>query len=204
MANHGPHDAYPGWTGNEIATLRSLFPSGSWKEMLEAFPTRTRGAINQFARKSLSLRRTNNRKEKWTAEECAILRRVYPSVSDAELMRHIPRHTLIAIQRQASVLKVLRPRREAREHQRYVHPIIQQLYQARLDRGIRREKLGKKLGYAYGQVLGWELGKTSPEFRAVAEWASALGMEIILRPMLTELPSVVTPLSKSKLMAGRA
>lgn len=205
MANFGKgRRPYPQWTAEEVATLRRLLPRASWPEILAALPGHTRLAIWQKGHNVEKIQREINKREKWTVEEIAILRRAYPSESDDELCRSLPRHSLIAIQRQASSLRILRPRHEARSHGRRVHPIIQRLYRLRLAKHMRRPELAKKLGYAHGQLLGWELGKTNPEFRIVAEWAQALGLQIILQDAPPkELPVVISLPDRKRLMAGR-
>ena len=182
MANYGKgRQPFPEWSDDELETLERLFPAAPWATLLKALPGRTRGAIWQKGKNVQKLARNINKKAPWTKDEIKTVRRLYPIASDAELLLALPKHTLIAIQRQASSMRVLRPRAEAREHDRVVLPIIQQLYKARLEQHMLRPALAKKLGYAHGQILAWELGKTNPEFRVVIDWAEALGFEIALR-----------------------
>lgn len=182
MANHGKGRLpYPEWSDDELETLEHLFPIAPWPTLLKALPGRTRGSIWQKGKNVQKLPREINKRLPWTKDESETIRRLYPVASDAELCSALPRHTFIAIQRYASSLRILRPRAEAREHVRTVLPIIEQLYKARLARHMRRPALAKKLGYAHGQILAWELGKTNPEFRVVIDWAQALGFEVALR-----------------------
>ncbi len=182
MANYGKgRQPFPEWSDDELETLEQLFPTAPWPALLKAFPGRTRGAIWQKGKNVQKLVRNINKKAPWTKDEIKTVCRLYPIASDAELLQALPRHTLIAIQRQASSLRVLRPRAEAREHDRVVLPIIEKLYRARLAQHMLRPELAKRLGYAHGQILAWELGKTNPEFRVVIDWAQALGFEIALR-----------------------
>jgi two-component system cell cycle response regulator CtrA len=182
MANYGKgRQPYLEWSEAERLTLYRLFANAPWPELLAALPGRTRQAIWQKGKCVEKLVRKINKRVPWNKAEIEALRRLYPVASDAELVKALPRHTLIAIQRQASSMRVLRPRAEAREHGRVVLSIIEQLYKARLAQHMRRPELADKLGYAVGQILAWELGKTNPEFRVVIDWAQALGFEIILR-----------------------
>jgi hypothetical protein len=203
MANFGARAAYQEWSDVEIDRLYDLFPCAPWPELLAALPGRTRAANWQMGKKVLKLTREINRRPKWTTEEMMILRRTYAVASDRALKDALPRHSFTAIQKQGAALKILRPRQEARHHRRFVHPIIVQLYEERRRQHLKRVHLGKKLGYAHGQILGWELGKTKPEFVIVCDWAQALGLEIIARrPEVPEMIVVAYP-EKHRLMGGR-
>lgn len=205
MANFGAHGGYPKWTDAEIALLRELFPRTPWPELAAAFPGRSRQAVQQMAKATLKLKREINRREKWTSDETIILRRLYPTVSDDELRDAFPRHTFLAIQRQASALKIMRPRMEARHHGRFVHPIIVHLHEERKKQHLNRVQLSKKIGYTHGAILKWELGHTKPDFVMLCDWAQALGLEIIVRKQLEAPESIVIPYpEKRRLMAGRA
>ena len=182
MTNYGKgRKPYPEWTEAEIATLRRLFPGASWPELLAALPGRTRRSIWQKGKNVEKIVRKINRKVPWTRGDDDVLRKNYQTASDAELKRLLPNHTFTAIQRRGSYLKIYRLRPEARTHERIVLPIVKRLYEIRLAKHMRRPELAKKLGYAHGQILAWELGKTNPEFRIVVDWAQALGLEIVLR-----------------------
>lgn len=204
MANYGAHGGYPKWSEAERSLLRELFPRTPWRELVAAFPRRTRQAIQQMGKNVLKLRREINRREKWTTDEIIILRRVYPVVTDDDLKTTFPRHSLIAIQRMASDLGVRRPRWEARQHKRFVHPVIIKLYEERRRQRLNRVQLGKLCGHGPGQILAWELGKAAPEFAAICDVAQALGLEIIVRKPET-IDAVVIPYpDKQRLMGGRA
>jgi hypothetical protein len=204
MANYGAHGGYPKWTEAERSLLRELFPRTPWPALVTAFPGRTRQAILQMGRNVLKIKREINRREKWTTDEIIILRRVYPVVTDDELKATFPRHSFIAVQRMASELGVLRPRWEARQHKRFVHPVIIKLYEERRRQRLNRVQLGKIAGHHQNQILGWELGKTQPDFAAVCDVAQALGLEIVVRKPET-IEAVVIPYpEKRQLMGGRA
>lgn len=204
MANFGSRPAYDEWSDAEMETLRDLFPRAPWPELKAALPSRTKGAIWQKGKNVLKLKREINRREKWTTDEIIILQRIYPVVTDAELLETFAGRSLIAIQRMASDLRVLRPRPEARQHKRFVHPVVVRLYEERRRQHLNRVQLGKKSGHHQNQILGWELGKTQPDFAAVCDLAEALGLEIIVRkPEAIEMVVIPYP-DKRRLMGGRA
>ncbi len=204
MSNFGPRSAYPGWSASETNLLRELFPRAAWPELLAALPSRTRQAIWRMGKNVLKLRREVNRKERWTLDEDMVLRQQYPVASDDILKGYLPRHSFTAIQRRASELWVMRPRHEARQHRRFVHPAILQLYEERHRQHLNRTQFAKVLGYGAGQILSWELGKTSPEFRVLCDWAQALGIEIVVKRPIEKPEAIVIPYpTKRQLMSGR-
>lgn len=203
MANCSKRLAYEEWSDAELDRLYDLFPCTSWPELLAALPRRTRSAIWQMGKNVLKLSRNINLRPKWTTDENIILRRIYPIASDEELKTAFPRHSFEAIQRKASELKVMRPRVEARNHGRFVHPIIAGLYEERKRQRLNRVQLAKKSGYTHGSILGWELGQTKPDFIMVCDWARALGVEIIARKIEVPESIVVAYPEKRRLMAGK-
>lgn len=204
MSNFGKRGAYPGWSDAELTRMTELFPRAPWNDLLGALPTRTRAAIWQMGANVLKLKREINRKEKWTTDELVILKRIYPTASDGDLEIAFPRHSFIAIQRQASAIKIDRPRPEARHHKRFVHPICVKFYEERRRQRLKRNELSKKIGYAYGQILGWELGKTTPDLAAITAWGQGLGFEIVARKPESPDAIIIPYPDKKKLMGGRA
>jgi urease accessory protein UreF len=204
MANFGSREAYAEWSDAEIDRLQDLFPCTPWPELLAALPRRSRSAIWQMGKNVLKLAREINPRPKWTTDEIIILRRVYPSVPDDELKATFPRHSFEAIQRKASELKIMRPRLEARNHGRFVHPIIAQLYEERKRQRLNRVQLAEKIGYTHGSILGWELGQTKPDFVMVCDWAQGLDFEIIARKRESPEAIVIAYPEKHRLMGSRA
>jgi Helix-turn-helix len=198
-------NAFAVWSKEECAALRALFPRAKWPQILDALPGRARSAIRQKAR-LLRVRREISQRPRWTADECVILRREYAIASDEDLKRQLPKHSLIAIQRQACAIGIeIRPRKEAREQKRFVHPLIAKLYQERRARRLPRQQFAKTVGCTHGAILSWELGKTIPDFQNVVAWAQALGFEFVLRPIVDMKKSVdnlVIPYPDRKRLMG--
>lgn len=206
MPNYGKGRAgYAGWSEEEVERLRAMYPTTRWVDLLPLFPARTRQAISQMARNVLKLPRPIAPRPKWTDAEDAIVRDKYQTAPDDELRASLPRHSWVGIQRRASDLKVIRPRREAREHTRVVYSVFKQLYQDRLRQHMKRSELSRLMGYCHGMLLNWELGKSQPSFREVVDWAQALGLELVLAIKETRGGDNVVRLpTKAQLMAGRA
>lgn len=204
MGSPVPRSAHKEWSDTELDRLYDLFPCASWPVLLAAMPDRTRSAIWQMGKNILKLSREINRRPKWTADEIIVLRRTYPATPDNQLKAAFPRHSFQAIQRKACELKIMRSRLEARNHGRFVHPIIAQLYEERKKQHLNRVQLAKKIGYTHGSILGWELGQTKPDFAMVCDWAQGLGIEITARKR-ENIEAIVIPYpEKRQLMGGRA
>lgn len=62
------------------------------------------------------------------------------------------------------------------------HPIITQLHDTRKERGLSRNAISARIGWALYSVLQWEHGRRSPRLEAVADYADALGYQITLTP----------------------
>jgi hypothetical protein len=192
------------WTEAEKIALEASFPHSRWSDISAALPGRSRTAIIQQARLWKVVREINKR-ERWTAFEEGLIRKLYPAAMHSEIKAALPGRAWDSIVKKANVLGVRRPTEAYRNNSRFIHPIIRELRLERERRRITRPQLSSKLGYHVNQLCCWEMGKTNPDFGAVSLWAEALGMELTLRPNAKQLlaeQSQVLPLRK--LMAGRA
>lgn len=204
--NKGRREVYSGWIGYEIDTLREMFGRRSWLDILFAIPGRSKGSINQYARKTLGLRREVNRRERWTDIESQILKNMWPTASLQDIHAALLRHTPAGIEKQASAINAKRKSTAQRRAQRKVHPVLVQMRETRERKNITRKVLSVKTGYHVNQLLGWELGKVNPTFQSIVDIASVLGFDVVLRERVTKamLDAEVIPYpDRKKLMAGR-
>lgn len=175
-----------------------------WPTILEALPGRTRTAINQMAR-GVKLHRTIRRHRRWSDAEKLILWRLYPSADASEVEAALPgRGSLATIAKTANALGIKRQTFGTRTNKRYVHPIIKELRAERERLKMTRHMVSEKSGYHRNQLLGWELGKTNPDFRSLREWAEGLGFDLVLRKRIVSDDTGLIPWpDRSRLMAGR-
>lgn len=144
-------------------------------------------------------------KGSWTAEEIAVLTRMYPSSDETEIVAAIPKHKWVNICKKANSLDLKRPMPGTRKNKRSIHPVIKKLRQLREQRRMTRPRLSEKCGYHINEILHWELGQTNPKLQFVSDWAAALGFEIVLQPILkTVSNSEITPLTPEQMMVRRA
>jgi transcriptional regulator with XRE-family HTH domain len=68
---------------------------------------------------------------------------------------------------------------------RPVHPIVAQLRQIRIDRGLTQGAVARRMGRARRTPSEWERGNYTPSVEAAAELADALGMTLTLAPKQT-------------------
>lgn len=60
--------------------------------------------------------------------------------------------------------------------------IIQKLFEARVTSRMTQVDLGLAAGYHESQILRAERGKLKPKLQQVCDMATALGLELVLRP----------------------
>lgn len=119
----------------------------------------------------------------WSTEEVRKLIDLWPVADDDDLLKEFPKRNLGSIGRKASDLGVRRPLPGARKNKRFIHPIFKALRAERERRKLTRAALATKAGHHVNQIQTWENGKCRPLFLALLDWAAALGMEIVLRPI---------------------
>lgn len=192
------------WSDAEVAAVRTMYPNTKkWAVIEVELPGRTRDTIRQKA-VALGLTRDCSRRIAWSADEDNAIRRLWPTADQPEIEHALPRRAWGSIQRRAVVLRVLRGRPETRGRNLKVHPLIKQLRVTRYVARMSRPVLSKKIGHHVNQILNWENGKAQPGFHAVADWADALGFELVLRRkaevLLRERPAVARI---ERMMAGR-
>ena len=61
--------------------------------------------------------------------------------------------------------------------------MIARLVQARLEQGLTRRELAARMGYYAGNMSRWENEQSCPNFRALNDWAMALGFHLVLEPL---------------------
>ena len=66
---------------------------------------------------------------------------------------------------------------------RGTHPIIAQLRDLRIKRGIMQKDVAKKLGYSANQIYKAEVGDTKLYVDFVEDYANALGYQLVLLPI---------------------
>jgi len=154
------------WTDAEISILRGIFPSASWKLIFTALPDRNRSVINQKAR-ACGLAREVSKRAPWTGAEISALWRLYPASDVADVEAALPGRAFVNIAKKASALGVKRQTLGTRTNKRHIHPLVRQLRAEREAHKMSRKALSKKSGYHINQLLGWELGKTSPDLRYI-------------------------------------
>jgi hypothetical protein len=194
------------WADEEIAVLRRLYPTAPWPEILRAFPNRSRSAINQFARMALGMKRVCSPRNKWTQDEIAHLKDLWPSAELSEIFAAFPLHGHRGIQQKAIALRLRRKTAAQRNPRFKAHPILLLLREEREGQHLTRLDVSKKTGYCVGQICNWENGKARPMWHHIVDYAEGLGLEIVLRKNLTDvtLASNVIPWpDKKKLMGSR-
>jgi DNA-binding XRE family transcriptional regulator len=192
------------WTETEMASLRAMFPTAKWPDVLAGLPRRTRDSINQQARLH-GIRREISKRARWTVPEENVVRQLWPSAEPEVIVAALPGRAWANIAKKANDLNIKRPTPASRHNKRHIDPLIRQLRAERERRRITRSMLAEKLGYHVQQILAWEMGKARPLLPFVRDWAAALDMELMLREnasrLLKQSPSLVP---REKLMAGRA
>ncbi len=206
MANFSKgRSAYPDWTELECDMVSDLFPMAKWAEICAALPGRTRGSINQFARKVLKLRRMVNPRERWSELELQKLKNLYPMASDEEIAAALPRHSLFGAQRMASKLGIRRKTVAQRKSRRAINPLFVQLRAIREAKRLSRPMLAEIMGYHQNQLLLWENGNVQPDFQHIEDLANALGYDLVLKERNTgqSIQDAIPWPDKKRLMAGR-
>lgn len=59
-------------------------------------------------------------------------------------------------------------------------PLIRELRDARLAKGLSQEEVGYRIGVRQDQISGWEVGRTAPTLRLLVNWCAALDMKLTL------------------------
>lgn len=157
------------WSGEEKATLASLYPTASWDDMAKALPERTLTAIVSMAFK-LSLRRQRT----WSAAEEATLRRLHHTASWRELEDALPNRSRDAIRAHGKELKLRRPVRSSNKAD---DELVRQLHAARRAVRMSRPALADVLGWSEHRIAAWECGRAVPSQFALSCWATALGID---------------------------
>lgn len=103
---------YSPWTDEEDAALHDLYKESSWDELCEAFPGRTKKAIQTRAN---LLNLTRNREDGWTEEDHKRLRELYPYADWRRLKKAFPGRSIQAIAHQARLIGVKRLVNKKRE-----------------------------------------------------------------------------------------
>lgn len=138
----------------------------------------------------------------WKPAEIAVLERLWPSASHAELLAALPGRKFLALSRKACNLGFRRLSPKQRHNDLPVLPQIQALRTERHQRRLSRSQLSARAGYHLNQLLGWENGKAHPNLRAFVEWAEALGMEVVVRRTGPIVREIELP-SKTAMMGRR-
>ncbi len=108
-----------GWTPEEEAILRELYPTASQDEIMAALPGRGWSSIQGRAY-VLKVKRIEKPApgpttcKPWSAEDIAKLREVYPEVERSVIMECFPDRTWVGVQLQARKLDLRRIRKEPR------------------------------------------------------------------------------------------
>jgi transcriptional regulator with XRE-family HTH domain len=64
----------------------------------------------------------------------------------------------------------------------HVHPVLQTLRKARIDRGMTQIELSLATGYAHSQVSYTERQTRNPSFNYIIDTAEFLGYDLVLVP----------------------
>lgn len=114
----------------------------------------------------------------WTVPEERLLAKLYEMADEQNIMQAIPCHTWEAIRSHAAKLGLRRAK--AFRKARNVHPIIAELRAIRLKKKLFVLRLATMIGRHENTLLHWENCNTEPPFRAVVDWANALGYDFVL------------------------
>jgi transcriptional regulator with XRE-family HTH domain len=135
-------------------------------------PGRSRGAVIQRAH-ALGL----SRRSVWTIRETEALRALWLQASPGELTEACGRHSWPSISKKASDLGLRRrhSRREAKLK------VLRDLREFREKNRLTIKHVAARAGYHWNQITVWENGKAVPTLQAVADWALALGFDVVLR-----------------------
>lgn len=163
------------WTATEDGEIGVLYSQAAWSEILVRVPGRSRGAIIQRAH-ALKL----SRRSEWTIREMAALRELWLTGSASELMAACGRHSWPSISKKASDLG-LRRRHSRRQA---MLKVLRDLREFREEKRLTIKHVATRAGYHWNQITVWENGKAMPTLQAVADWASALDFDLVLRPRL--------------------
>lgn len=166
------------WTDREIDRLRHLYPTAPWPNLLKAFPSRTKFAIQVQAIK-FRIKRKINARTHWTGPEKNLLAKLYPVASWSEICGAMPRHPKKSIVKMANSLKIRRDHAKKRS----VYPVIQKLREIRRDSNIDQLILADIVGCHRVQISYWERGDKVPRLRSFFDWIEALGYRIDLVPI---------------------
>lgn len=127
----------------------------------------------------------------WTAQEIAILRDNYETITWAELHKLLPRREWANVQKKASALDLKRnTHRDASPFR-----IVRELRRIRRARGIGLDDLAKRFGVYGSTISAWECAtgnKASPHLKSLLDWAAALGFDIWLKPREITVPRGMT------------
>lgn len=98
----------PAWSEEEDATLRAMYSTSDWSEILAALPKRSRQAIRARAN-SFDLKRGG--REHWKTNEIRLLREIYETnMPMREIVARLAPHTTISVHKRAANLGLKRPR----------------------------------------------------------------------------------------------
>lgn len=164
------------WTQAELDAVRSVYPIGTWKQILDALPGRTKASIRCQVI-SQGIKRTRNPRVSWTGAEYLIVRKLYPLAPWPTICAALPRHHQSAIAKQANMLGL---KRDGATRQSRI-AIIRELRATRRRLGISSENLANRLGSHRVQLAKWERGEQMPRLQSFFDWIEALGFRIELQ-----------------------
>lgn len=150
------------------------------------------GICNQAAYKLLhkhpwlGMRIVGGARASWSGNEIKALVELWPTANRREIEAALPRRRWESISKKASSLDVRRPSEARRTATRTVHPLIQQLVDARTARRMTIRKLAATSGHHPVETHEWETGKKTMRFLTFIDLANALGFDVVLRPRLAD------------------
>ncbi len=116
---------------------------------------------------------------RWTAEENARFRLLYPTASRAELLAAFSGRTGIAFKQKARKLGLCRPPLPGRKSNVV---LVQQLQKERRRRRLTQPKLAERIGIHPSKISHYERGDWLPQMENFLAWVDALDFRLELVP----------------------